>query len=421
VATFSIAGSSRVKNFPHQINKLDRLARGLAVFAKLSEEGLNLHDDGIVGDALARAAVYTFRGRAARSARIDHLLVHEHKKPLGSRGTRTAARELRRTFELLGLLEHDAGNLRLTAAGIQLSELESSPLSPEARALWGRAFHDLALADESGVSHPYEVMLRLAGECPGIQKPLLGLAFEAKDDSESEFRRLLRLVDDDATSPAWEKLGVSKSQQANSIKILPAVAEQLGELALVNGGAYFALPDPFAPREQSRRRTSSAVRARRRRYDGSRRRGQRPKVTGVTMRAYDPDLVAARYEAHEECLSAFDALVPTALDRWEGDYDLLISASGELLLVEVKTIRADASTQLRLGLGQLLYYEYFDVRPDWPKASIRRMLVTDGAIDPELADYLDAHDVGLVTQSKDKTWLVSQRAKDQLTHFGIRL
>ena len=55
-----------MKNFPHQINQLLKLTRALGVFGRLIEAKLNVDDDGIVGDALARAGVYTFRNPGSK-------------------------------------------------------------------------------------------------------------------------------------------------------------------------------------------------------------------------------------------------------------------------------------------------------------------------------------------------------------------
>jgi len=388
------------------------------VFASLAQNDADLRDDGVVGDALARAGAYRFRGHND-SEDIDELLVAEHAKSPSDRGTRTMARELRRTFEGLHLLSPVAGALRPTSDAVRLLELGSDPMVPEAHAIWRRAFHDLAITDPDGTSHPYEIMLRLAGERPGIPKSLLGLALEAKDDSQAEFQRLLVLVDGNESEPAWEKLGVTRANRANSIKVLPAVAEQLRELAIVGGGAYVALPDPLEPRQEHRRRSTGAVRSRRRHYDRNRNRGRRPEAHQPTTRSYDPDLSAARYQSHEQCLAAFDALIATSFVRWEGDYDLVVEGGADLLLAEVKTIRTDADNQVRLGLGQLLYYEHFDVRPDWPNAAISRVLVVDSELDQELQVFLEANEVGLVSRLPDGAWTASNRAAQALSNFGV--
>jgi hypothetical protein len=392
--------------------------QGLAVFSALADGNVDLRDNGAVGDALARAGAYSFRGHAD-SEDIEELLLDEHAKSSSDQGTRTMARELRRTFEGLNLLASDTGVLRPTDDALRLLELDSHPMSPEAHAIWRRAFHDLTITDRDGTSHPYEIMLRLVGERPGIQKSLLGLALEAEDDSEAEFQRLLALVDNNESVHAWESLGVSRAQRANSIKILPAVAEQLRELVFVSGHAYLALQDPLEPRQERRRRSTGAVRSRRRRYERNRNRGSRPNMRQPSTRSYDPDLSAARYQAHEQCLAAFDALIDASFDRWEGDYDLVVESGAELVLAEVKTIRSDAENQVRLGLGQLLYYEHFDVRPDWPDAAIARVLVTDAELDQELQAFLEANEVGLASRLPNGSWSASSRAAQGLAGFGV--
>ena len=69
-----------MKNFPHQINQLPRLRRALQVFVRLIDARESVIDDGVVGDALADAGVYTFRNAGDRST--DELLRAEHRKPV---------------------------------------------------------------------------------------------------------------------------------------------------------------------------------------------------------------------------------------------------------------------------------------------------------------------------------------------------
>jgi hypothetical protein len=90
-----------MKNFPHQINQISRLTKALSVFNDLIQGGANIQDDGVVGDAFAKAGVYTFREQQNRT--VEDLLAEEHRKDIGSQGTRTCARELRRFFSLLGV------------------------------------------------------------------------------------------------------------------------------------------------------------------------------------------------------------------------------------------------------------------------------------------------------------------------------
>lgn len=111
-----------MKNFPHQVNRVDRFTRGLAVFSALAEKNVDLTDEVLVGDALARSGAYRFRGHTD-SENVEELLRAEHAKSPRSQGTRTTARELRRTFEGLDLLSPVAGVLRPTPDALRLLEL----------------------------------------------------------------------------------------------------------------------------------------------------------------------------------------------------------------------------------------------------------------------------------------------------------
>jgi hypothetical protein len=121
-------------------------------------------------------------------------------------------------------------------------------------------------------------------------------------------------------------------------------------------------------------------------------------------------------------LEHLNNLIPPGSERWEGDYDLLVvaDAGDDALLVEVKTIRTDANHQTRLGLGQLLYYEHFDVAPSWPDATVHRVLAVDKPLDAELVAFLDAHEVGLLVLG-DGEWAGDTRAQGQLAPFGMQL
>jgi hypothetical protein len=80
-------------------------------------------------------------------------------------------------------------------------------------------------------------------------------------------------------------------------------------------------------------------------------------------------------------------------------YDLLIDLdeAKPLVLTEVKTIVADAAVQLRGAVGQLLYYEYFAVAELFPGRPVRRLVVVDEHVDDELAAFLQAHGIGLIS------------------------
>ena len=238
-------------NFPHQINDLEKLKRALEVFDTLSTENADVDDDGVVGEAMARAGVYTFRDKTLT---VDEALQQEFQKPAGQQGTRTFARDLRRFFVLSGLLARNpTTGLRVTALGQSI--LNATIGTPEATALWRAAMENVTLADaDSGaVSRPYPTLLRLVRQFPGIESARLALALEARDESEAEFQRIAGLAQRD-WDEVRDELGVSESHARNAVKILPAIARQLGDLRTDQNGNFPPPEAPAAPRIRPRPR-----------------------------------------------------------------------------------------------------------------------------------------------------------------------
>ncbi len=79
-----------MKNFPHQFNDLGKLTGALGVLNVLQGSKQSVADDGVFGEALANAGIYTFRGLGSVADR----LAAEKLKPTGNQGFRTAAREM---------------------------------------------------------------------------------------------------------------------------------------------------------------------------------------------------------------------------------------------------------------------------------------------------------------------------------------
>jgi hypothetical protein len=79
-------------------------------------------------------------------------------------------------------------------------------------------------------------------------------------------------------------------------------------------------------------------------------------------------------------------------------YDLLIdlAAGADLILVEAKTIAGDAPVQIRAAVGQLLYYDYFFVRPSFPGRQVRQLVVVDEPVPGELAEFLQEKAIGII-------------------------
>jgi hypothetical protein len=413
-----------VKNFPHQINQLQRLTDGLRVFARLIDRDESVDDDGVIGDALARSGVYTFRNAGGRS--IETLLASEHSKPRGSQGTRTCARDLRRFFGLLGFIGRDEnGAWHVSGEARELLRLTRLVDERRVHELWRAALLELSLTDERGTSHPYRILLRIVAALPGVAKPYSGLCLEARNDSDSEFRRILRIASrPNATTTMDELVGAHMAR--DSIKILPSLAEQLGDIVNDHGrlttssrvaDTLLQSPQGEGINEAVRNLTRRQFIPRRRRVGGPRRGARRGRSI---FRRYDPDLIGERFDAHEDCLDRFSEEFPEAMDKLHAIYDLLIVRGVRgVLLVEAKTIRADERLQVRLALGQLYFYEHFEIRPLYPDAEILKLLLADAPISEDLCEFLTRCEVGVVWMGPDGVAGGTELGLRQLEQFGV--
>jgi hypothetical protein len=387
-----------MKNFPHQINELPRLTRALGVFARLVGQNQDLDDDGVVGDSLARDEVYTFRNPGGRA--VDELLRAEHAKRPANQGTRTCARELRRFFALLGFIRQtEDGAWVVTETARALLALNQRQATHD---IWRQALLRVELTDAGGTSHPYQILLRMVIAMPGLSKPFAGLCFEARDDSGKELRRILSIAGRPNPSETMNALAGAHMAR-NSLKILPSIAEQLGDLHGDGSRLFISehVADALGPEKGMRETCVEAVQRLVRRPYVPRKRaagGKRREPGGVepAMHSYDPDRVGARFNAHEDCLDSLSRLFPANVEQWHASYDLLLVIPKVVLLVEAKTIRSDARRQARAALGQLLYYEHFDIAPLHPDKEVCRLTLTDRELGQDLQEFLTKYQIGIV-------------------------
>lgn len=217
-----------MKNFPHQINDIPKLVAALRVYQELLAREADPSDDGILGYAMATALVYKFRNQrdespAAIAARIEQ----EKQKTAQNQGARTAARDIRRLFELAHFID-DQG---ITQTGKNILDAGGDIKDPVVQHLWRNAMLKVAIpstnAPTSSESHPYQVLLNLVKARPNLSRDRLALALEAEDDSDEELQRVLRIAD----SQDWtELIECSVAQRRNAVKILPAIARQIGDI-----------------------------------------------------------------------------------------------------------------------------------------------------------------------------------------------
>jgi hypothetical protein len=384
----------------------------------------DISNDGVIGDALARAGVYTFRSPKSKS--INVLLRKEHSKPSDSQGTRACARDLRRFFRLLGYIEQTPdGRWNVSPPAQSLLILSDQQEEKRLHEIWREALWNLQFEDGGDISHPYRILIRLVTERSPLPKSYSGLCLEARNDKETEFARILRIAGEPNPSATMNRLA-GNYMAANSVKILPSLAEQLGDIKNDSGLLTISrqvsdiLSDP-AVGGARRARITSLLRQPalpRKRMPGTERRvsGKRRR-----LRWYDPDLVGQRYNAHEDCLDRLTSRLPDHSTIFQASYDLLVVMNARLLLVEAKTIRNDAEQQARAALAQLLYYEYFDVLPTFPNRKIFRLFLTDYEIPPRLCKFLREYNVGSVWFPEVGTANGDDQGRECLLAFGVKL
>lgn len=217
-----------MKNFPHQINDIPKLVAALKVYKGLLDKKADTSDDGVFGYELAIALVYKFRGQPDESpATIAARIKLEKEKSAQNQGARTAARDIRRFFELAHFID-DSG---ITKTGKDILDAGSNIKDPIVQILWHNAMLKVALPStddpKTRESHPYQVLLNMVKARPTLSRDRLALALEAEDDSDKELQRILKIAD----SQDWTKsINCSEAQRRNAVKILPAIARQIGDI-----------------------------------------------------------------------------------------------------------------------------------------------------------------------------------------------
>lgn len=388
-----------MKNFPHQFNDLTKLTAALNVVSVLHGQKEDVDDDGVFGQALAEGGIYTFRNLTTSVA--DRIKL-EAQKPLGSQGFRTAARDIRRFFRIADLIGDPGQNYPLTPRGKEL--LAAAGNAALRNALWREALLQLKLENEDGShSHPYRILLRLVADRPGIDTGKLLLALEAVDDSQEEFARIIGLSALDYDEIV-RRIGVGESNARNAVKILPAIAEQVGDIRRDRGRTYptsvvistedemfqevdesYGADDPVLPNAVSPEDISAI-----------------PNFSGTPGASFD--LTAAiqmrkkRTVEHHLAVQSIAALANGAgFNTYENPYDCLAfdDARGGLL-IEVKTLdgsRADERRQSEKALGQLRGYRHFNLPADVKRHPIIDIIAYASPPSPGIVQFAQANSI----------------------------
>lgn len=366
-----------LQNFPHQYSDINTIIDILGIiYYNMIPYNKDFYDDFIFGKELYDCGIYRFRETFGLNPNERFLV--ECQKPNQNQGFRTAAREMRRFFNLLGFIsENKITNLGFyfLSCGKLLSDLSVCNM-------WNNTLLNIQLINNlSGDSfHPYYIMLKLYSYLKNIQDPRLSLAFEAENDSDIEFDRLLNILHQNN----WKELiGANDTQISNSIKILPSMIRQL------EANPYFfatnVLIQNICP--LSLRKTTPATIAR---FTIN----NKDDVTVTKNYPLDSiKLREQRTEQHQNIVREIASILyENNYSIYENPVDCMaIKHNYPTLLIEVKTLSEDYSDQqlqVRLALSQLLYYDFFYLKRNLNIFNIAKIAFFDKDIDTQYIDFL---------------------------------
>jgi len=392
-----------MKNFPHQFNDLEKLFNALRSVKQLIDEEIALKDENF-GELLTRNEIYTYRDK---SLAIDEFLALEEEKPRASRGYLTVARDIRRLFQLLGFLtvyEDKSGTL-----SPQAIQLLASPNEQVKIELWKNSFIQLGLEGSDGeISHPYRILLKLVQDRSGIETKKLMLALEAENDSTEEYERIINLSEL-TLEEILESTGTSESMAKNAVKILPGIAEQLGDISRRGNYSYpigrliitedeisTEIPSETTnpegvPYSQFRSVTSEAI-------------AIDPIFNTISTVSIDYTesirIRQQRLAEHQQIVRQLGIFCEERdFELYEGKFDCLSTLEDTALLFEIKTIlstMSDQEKQTVKGVGQLKYYKFSIVNRQMEYENIKEFLVYSQKPQTSLIEFCTAENIKVI-------------------------
>lgn len=385
---------------------LTKIATAINDLVNLVDSGANARNDGVFGEALVRSGV---AGTGHIPKPIEQYLAEQRLKTPSNQSFRTTARGLRELFRLMGLIDDSAPDVVVTPLGRQAATFAGARLDADQVEFWRGTIQNMS---HDG-SHPYQVLLRLVGQRPGITRALCALALEAEDDSPEELARIVALAEL-SESTIRARIGVTKSNWDNAKKVLPRFAEQLGDVvkrgdsfwladapgredagAADDDGGEAPLPGIRAPRTSRQVTPDTIGRA------GTADRSAEFRIPPDL----DPEAAAQAIRLRQDRLRRHNLIVQELAGRFAGSrlyedpFDILALIEAIAILVEVKTLsgtEADERDRVRDALGQLLYYEVFVTTPVAGEAVIHKVACFESRISDAHREFLNGNGIAVI-------------------------
>lgn len=417
-----------MKGFPNQVADLSKLSVGILTLINLVDNGQNVRDDGLLGKALVYAGV---AGTGHVPVDREIYIQQQEGKRKSDQSFRTTARGLRELYKLLGFIEDDDSRIHPTELGRNAAALARAPLDAERLRFWRKAIIDLDhFGGDVQSSHPYQVLLRLIGQRPGISRAKCALALEARNDSSEELNRITQLSFLDE-GEIIRCIGVTESNWNNAKKVLPKFAEQLGDVIKEDGTFRLA---PVAgcgiERYQPSVSVTNALKSDQSPIDrtvtvhsrgpsGSRcvtpntigRAGTADDFGDVYVPSVgDPDTIAIAINLRRQRLRRHNLVVKElalklkGFELFEDPFDVLAIGKEHALLIEVKTLDGsdpDERDRVREALSQLLYYEAFVTTPFLRQITLSKIACFESEISDAHKLWLNESEIGVIWKVTD--------------------
>jgi hypothetical protein len=402
-----------MKNFPHQINNLGTLLEALRIAKNNFADTNSPLTDYDYGELIVRN---NLRGYRDENLTVDEYLIQQRTLRASDRSYETTPRDLKFFFRLLGFI------ILLPDQTIQITNLGNQLLneaSPERRIeIWKNAFLQIGLEGRDGeISHPYKILLKIVNTFPGIETKKLMLALEAENDSDEEFERITNLA-----QLSYEQIiddtGTSRSMAANAVKILPGIAEQLGDIIRENNNTYpigqiIITEDEVTTEERPERRQRADYRE-----TNAGEIARDPNlniITSVTVDYAEAIRIRQRRLAeHQEIVRLLANLNEQCGFRlYEGKFDCLAIKNDTALLYEVKTILASASDEEKQtvkGVGQLKYYKFSIVVRQMRQTNIKEVIVFSCKPDTGIIEFCSAENISVIWRNGDEFQIFNVQA-----------
>jgi hypothetical protein len=387
-----------MKNFPHQFSDLKKLTKSLEIAKQLIDNGDPLTDEKF-GEQLTRKGIYTYR---ETSLSTDEFLQKENQKLIQNRGYLTVSREIRRFLDLLGfIVVHPDKTAKLTTMGNEILKF------PNDQELWKNALSQLRLESTNGeISHPYRILLKLVSTFSGIEIKKLMLALEAENDSDDEFERISNLVNKDIDY-IIQLLNITESIADNSVKILPSIAEQLGNIEKIKNKIYLTghviITEDGIISSDSYKKEKIKIN-----FVSAQEIAKAPFFKNLPSLYIDPTesnrIREKRTDHHHKDLRDLSFLLEKYGFKFrQNPFDLLAVNNDIVLLYEMKTISNDLSDEMEQsikGLGQLRAYNYFQLlKKGYENA--KKIIVFSQKPSNEIIDFFISENISTIWKNNE--------------------